>query len=112
MNAWMRASDADREQTVAALRTHVTDGRITMEEFSERSAAAYAARTLGDLDAVTADLPAVEDGHAAEVTSDRSWARPAWLAAGVAALTVIAISLFAGLAHAAAAAPMMSGWCH
>jgi len=111
MDAWMRASDADREHTVAALRRHVTDGRISVEEFSERSAAAYGSRTIGDLDAVTADLPPVEEERTAEVAS-RSWARPGWLIAGLAALTVIGMSLLAGLAHAAAAAPMMSGWCH
>jgi hypothetical protein len=111
MDAWMRASDADRERTVAELRRHVTDGRISVEEFSERTAATYAARTFGDLDAVTADLPPVEHERPADAAS-RSWARPTWLIAGLAALTVIGTSLLAGLAHAtAAAAPMMSGWC-
>jgi hypothetical protein len=109
MDAWLRASDADREQAVAALRRHVADGRISIEEFSERSAAAYGARTFGDLDAVTADLPPVEHERPADV-ANWSWARPAWL---IAALTVIGMSLLVGLAHAAAAAaPMMSGWCH
>jgi hypothetical protein len=109
MDAWLRASDADREQTVAVLRRHVADGRISIEEFSERTTAAYAARTFGDLDAVTADLPTVEPVEAA---NSRSVARPAWLAAGVAALTVIGIGALAGLAHATAAvAPMMGGPC-
>ncbi|WP_442785097.1 DUF1707 SHOCT-like domain-containing protein [Amycolatopsis sp. H20-H5] len=31
-----------------------------MEEFPERSAVAYQARTLGDLDALTCDLPVPE----------------------------------------------------
>lgn len=111
MDAWMRASDADREQTVAALRRHVADGRISVEEFSERTTAAYAARTFGDLDAVTADLPPVGRDRSAEVTN-RSWARPAWLAAGLAALALLGMSLLVGLANTAAAAPIMNGWCH
>ncbi len=76
MDAWLRASDADRERTVAALRRHVADGRISVEEFSERSAAAYAARTFGDLDAVTADLPPVEQDRPVEMTSGRGLDRP------------------------------------
>ena len=53
----LRASDADRERFVEALRRHHADGRLTTEELAERTAA-YAARTLGDLDALATDLPA------------------------------------------------------
>jgi Domain of unknown function (DUF1707)/2TM domain len=55
--ASLRASDADRERFVEALRQHHVEGRITAEELSERSGRAYAARTLGDLDALATDLP-------------------------------------------------------
>jgi hypothetical protein len=58
--ASLRASDADREQFVEALRQHHVEGRITAEELSERSGRAYAARTLGDLDAVATDLPPLQ----------------------------------------------------
>lgn len=51
-------SDADREATVAALRAAASDGRLDADEFEDRVSAAYAARTQGDLTAVTADLPA------------------------------------------------------
>ena len=50
----MRASDADREQFVEALRQHHVDGRLTADELTERTGRAYAARTLGDLDALAA----------------------------------------------------------
>jgi Domain of unknown function (DUF1707)/Cell wall-active antibiotics response 4TMS YvqF len=53
----VRASDAEREQTAALLRGHVVEGRLTLEEFSERLDAAYAARTRDELDALTHDLP-------------------------------------------------------
>lgn len=57
MQSQMRASDADREQVVATLRDQVGTGRLTLEEFSERSARAYRSRTVGELAALTHDLP-------------------------------------------------------
>ncbi len=50
-------SDTDREQAAETLRRAAGDGRITFTELDERLELAYAARTYGDLDAVTADLP-------------------------------------------------------
>ena len=55
-----RVADADRDRTVNALREHVVEGRLTLDEFSERMGAALQARTRGELDAVMADLPASE----------------------------------------------------
>jgi uncharacterized protein DUF1707/2TM domain-containing protein len=55
--ASLRASDADRERFVEALRQHHAEGRLTAEELEERAGRAYAARTYGDLDALTTDLP-------------------------------------------------------
>jgi hypothetical protein len=56
----LRASDADRERVAAALREHCAVGRLTMAELDERLGQAYAAKTLGDLAAVTHDLPEIE----------------------------------------------------
>jgi hypothetical protein len=53
----LRASDAERDQTVALLRSHVVEGRLTLEEFAERLDAVYAARTRPELDALIGDLP-------------------------------------------------------
>jgi Domain of unknown function (DUF1707) len=53
----LRASDADRERFVEALRQHRADGRLTTDELAERTERAYAARTFGDLDALATDLP-------------------------------------------------------
>jgi len=55
----LRASDADREWFVEALGRHHADGRLTTEELAKRTERAYAARTLGDLDALATDLPAL-----------------------------------------------------
>jgi hypothetical protein len=56
----LRASDADRERTVQLLREHHAEGRLDMEEFHERLNAAYAAKTVGDLDEILADLPGID----------------------------------------------------
>lgn len=53
----MRASDADRERAVAALRDSYSDGRLTEPELSARVHDAYDAQTVGELEALTGDLP-------------------------------------------------------
>lgn len=52
----LRASDADRERVIALLNEAAGDGRLTLGEHSERVERAYAARTLGELAPLTADL--------------------------------------------------------
>ncbi|XRQ06146.1 DUF1707 SHOCT-like domain-containing protein [Actinomadura welshii] len=56
-NPDIRASDADRDRVAASLREHCGDGRITMDELHERLEAVYAAKTVGQLQEITADLP-------------------------------------------------------
>ena len=53
----IRASDKERESVVDVLRDAYTDGRLTLEEFDERTSAAYASKTWADLRELTADLP-------------------------------------------------------
>jgi hypothetical protein len=55
----LRASDADRERSVAALRHHAAAGRLTIEELDDRSERAYAAKTLRELAELHADLPSL-----------------------------------------------------
>jgi Domain of unknown function (DUF1707) len=64
----VRASDSERDQLVALLQGHFADGRLTQAELEERVGAALVARTRGQLDALTADLPDAETRPA----------RPAW----------------------------------
>ena len=54
----IRASDHDRESAVEVLREAYTAGRLDLDEFDERTTAAYASKTWGDLRELTADLPA------------------------------------------------------
>ena len=54
----LRASDADRDQVLAQLSAHYQAGRLTTDEFDERSSQALRARTMGDLGGLLTDLPA------------------------------------------------------
>jgi hypothetical protein len=55
--AQMLASTADRERAVEYLKAAFAEGRLGHEEYSARVGRALAARTFGDLDALTMDLP-------------------------------------------------------
>ena len=64
------ASDQDRDQGIERLSTAVSEGRLPLEEFSDRVGLAQTAWTQEDLAAVTRDLPAQAPG-AAVVASPR-----------------------------------------
>ena len=53
----LRLSDADREAAVHLLSEQYALGRLSRDEFDERSDAVWSARTQGDLAPVFADLP-------------------------------------------------------
>jgi class 3 adenylate cyclase len=61
-----RVADADRDRTILLLREHVVEGRLTLDEFSERVGLALEARTRGELDGCLVDLPVA----GSEVVSD------------------------------------------
>jgi hypothetical protein len=69
----LRASDAERDQAVALLREGAAEGRLTLEEFTERMTRAYDARTHGQLDELTRDLPALTTPAAPAVRKPRRW---------------------------------------
>jgi hypothetical protein len=52
----LRASDAEREQAVEALRHAVSEGRLSVEELEERLQAAYTVPTRRDLELLIADV--------------------------------------------------------
>ncbi|WP_410811945.1 DUF1707 domain-containing protein [Micromonospora sp. 067-2] len=70
MDVQLRASDDDRNRVVAELHRHTAAGRLTLDEFSDRAGAVWTARTLGDLAALTRDLPALADPSAATAGGD------------------------------------------
>lgn len=53
----VRASDAERERTVASLRRAYAAGRLTLDELERRIARAYDATWRTELRALTRDLP-------------------------------------------------------
>jgi uncharacterized protein DUF1707 len=54
----LRASDADRAAVADTLGAAMSTGRLTVAEYDDRLARAYAARTYGELAELTTDLPA------------------------------------------------------
>ncbi|WP_053203441.1 DUF1707 SHOCT-like domain-containing protein [Jiangella muralis] len=53
----LRCSDVDRERVAEALRQAAGDGRLTLTELEERLEATFKARTYGELQPITRDLP-------------------------------------------------------
>jgi hypothetical protein len=97
----LRASDAERETAVSALREHGAAGRLDVEELEQRIGAAYAACTHGELQALLRDLPsaaapparrrAVPAPHRPRhVRHDGGW--HAFLAVGVLLIAIWALS--------------------
>jgi Domain of unknown function (DUF1707) len=72
----IRASDVDRDRTAAALREHLAAGRLTNDEFDERLDKTYAAKTLGELDDLMADLPGTGLEHPPEGSLHRAAGSP------------------------------------
>jgi hypothetical protein len=57
-NELERVGTTEREAVAALLSDALAAGYLETDEFTERSTAAYGARTRGELEALTADLPA------------------------------------------------------
>lgn len=56
----IRIGDVERERVREVLARHAGDGRLTLDELSDRLGEVYAARTEADLDRALRDLPALE----------------------------------------------------
>ena len=74
----MRASDAERHQLTARLKQACVEGRLTLDEFGERTALAVRARTRSELEALTRDLPeGAAPAAGLTTTSTATLSRPA-----------------------------------
>jgi uncharacterized protein DUF1707 len=83
----LRASHADRDRAVEALRVAGGEGRLSAEELDTRLDSALSARTLGELAELTADLPVVPaangndvlvvDQHGGRYVREGRWLVPA-----------------------------------
>ena len=53
----LRASDTDRDRAVDVLKSAFAEGRVTKDEYDDRMARIFTARTYGELGVLTSDLP-------------------------------------------------------
>ena len=79
MSADMRIGDAEREAAITALGEHFAAGRIDKDEYDERSAVAWSARTSAALTPLFADLP--KPHGTPPSASDTSGEPPQWRSA-------------------------------
>ena len=94
----LRLSDAERAAAVDLIAEHYSLGRLSKEEFDERSDAVWSARTQGDLHPVFVDLPVGPHRGAPAPPSSRPVPPPArsgWHGAGryVAPVIVVLVVL-------------------
>ena len=66
-----RVGSQERDTAVAALRTHLEAGRLTPEEYEERSVTASRARTWAEIAPLFADLPDPRPGPVAAELAQR-----------------------------------------
>jgi hypothetical protein len=82
----LRASDADRDLAIAELSEHFQTGRLTQDEFDDRSARALQARTGRELTELFTDLPGGGQPRDGADPAGRGglagpgWTGPAWTA--------------------------------
>lgn len=93
----LRVSDADRDRAVSGLSEAFQAGRITAEEFGQRSGQALAARTGQELTVLLADLPpervpAVRTGDPGRARVAGAWVVIAASAAAAIPLGAVALS--------------------
>jgi hypothetical protein len=102
----MKASDADRDAVLSDLSEHFQAGRLTADEFDDRTGRALAARTWGELGGLLQDLPTTPAGPHVPVTEvtgalpQRPLGRTVLVPIAVLAGIGIAVAMSAGTAHA------------
>lgn len=88
----LRIGDAERDAAVASLGEHFAAGRLTSEEYEERSTEALNARSGADLRRLFTDLPALgPSGHRPDAGIS-GWLPP-WARSGLAGLPGLAAFL-------------------
>lgn len=109
----VRVGDRERRELDERLQQALTDGRLTLSEYEERSASCFAARTRRELEQLTRDLPAPEpaseeaplpspgpsssaDEDAAVATGDERKSLGSRIASGVFSAALAAGAIFLG----------------
>jgi len=104
--AQLRAADADRDAVADLLSDALAKGRLDTVEFGERLDRAFAARTVGELVALTSDLPRPATRQFAPAARSRwvtvllwvAWSMWSVLAAGTVALWLL-LAVLTGFDH-------------
>jgi hypothetical protein len=86
----LRAADADRAATAELLQRHYAAGRLQTQEFEERIARCFAAKTMGELHDLVADLPR-SSALAPEPASSRARSYPVGRLALVAPFVLVLV---------------------
>jgi hypothetical protein len=72
----LRVSDSEREHVVGVLQKAIGRGMLDLDEFTERTDVALAARTRGELNAVLADLPGLIHRDAIRQSAPHAYGPP------------------------------------
>ncbi len=88
----LRASDAERSATAELLRRHHAEGRLDTDEFEERVERCYAAKTRGELDALTTDLPQPQRQQPRRPRQPRRAPRPLAFFVPIAVLIAVSVA--------------------
>jgi len=98
----LRASDADRERVIDALKDAFAQGRLTYSELARRAGQALESKTYADLARATAGIPAGRAAtapprpHAAASPSRRvNWKVIAWVLSAIIVLPGLGVAFFA-----------------
>ena len=107
-SAQMRASDADRDAVLSDLSEHFQAGRLTAEEFEDRTGQALSSRTWGELRDLLRDLPASPSGP--QVPAAATTGAPPQRPFGLTVLVPIAVLAGIGIAVAMSAGTTHARW--
>ncbi|RNL87678.1 DUF1707 domain-containing protein [Halostreptopolyspora alba] len=97
----MRASDADRDATAARLAHALQEGRLTLDEYTERLDQTMRSVTMGDLSGLTSDLPTPPEPterapeRSAEDAQVATWRRRLEPWRGLASISFILVGIWA-----------------
>lgn len=100
-----RIADRDRADAIAALSNARDEGRLTADEFEQRSAAARSAVTWSDLAPLFTDLP-----RAASPLPDQDWGRHSRALGGAWGATIMAFVPFLALGLFFISGFVFNGW--
>jgi hypothetical protein len=100
----LRVGDHERQAVIDQLRAHLGAGRLELDEFEDRTAQALAARTVGDLVPLTADLPDVRTSTKGppirQVQPKTGWDKAFRVHAGIASMVALLLFVIWGFTFA------------